>query len=113
MCIRERPNSILASTTGNITGIYDMSGGTWEYVMGVILDENGNPMSGKNSIYNSGFNGTFGCPTCDNDTSGLTELTNGYSWPDSRYYDTYVYATVDEQYEMCIRDSYRRPSSSN
>ena len=97
-CNTAYPNSILASTTGNITGIYDMSGGTWEYVMGVILDENGNPMSGKNSIYNSGFNGTFGCPTCDNDTSGLTELTNGYSWPDSRYYDTYVYATVDEQY---------------
>ena len=25
---------MLASTTGNITGVYDMSGGTWEYVMG-------------------------------------------------------------------------------
>ena len=24
----------LASTTGNITGVYDMSGGSWEYVMG-------------------------------------------------------------------------------
>jgi len=24
-----------ASTTGNITGVYDMSGGSWEYVMGV------------------------------------------------------------------------------
>ena len=24
----------VASTTGNITGVYDMSGGTWEYVMG-------------------------------------------------------------------------------
>ena len=24
----------LASTTGNITGVYDMSGGAWEYVMG-------------------------------------------------------------------------------
>ncbi len=28
----------LASTTGNISGIYDMSGGTWEYVMGVMED---------------------------------------------------------------------------
>ena len=27
---------ILASTTGNITGVYDMSGGTWEYAMGNI-----------------------------------------------------------------------------
>ena len=97
-CNTAYPNSILASTTGNITGIYDMSGGSWEYVMGVLLNQNGNPISGRNSLYNSGFNGTFGCPTCDSDTSGLTSLTNGYSWPDSRYYDTYAYATVDEQY---------------
>ena len=26
----------LASTTGNITGVYDMSGDSWEYVMGNI-----------------------------------------------------------------------------
>jgi len=35
-----------ASTTGNITGIYDMSGGAYEYVMGVY----------NKSIGNSGFN---------------------------------------------------------
>ena len=29
-------NGILASTTGNITGIYDMSGGTWERVAGYL-----------------------------------------------------------------------------
>ena len=29
-----------------------MSGGTWEYVMGVMVDEEGNPMSGRNSLYN-------------------------------------------------------------
>ena len=28
------PNSTVASTTNNYTGIYDMSGGSWEYVMG-------------------------------------------------------------------------------
>jgi len=27
-------NGMLASTTGNVTGIYDMSGGSWEYVAG-------------------------------------------------------------------------------
>ena len=27
---------VLASTTGNITGVYDMSGGAWEYTMGNI-----------------------------------------------------------------------------
>ena len=87
------PSSILSSTTNNITGIFDMAGGSWEYAMGVLMDQNGNPMSGRNSIYNSGFNGTFGCPTCDNDTSGLTALTNGTAWPDKKYYDRYLYET--------------------
>ena len=50
-------------------------------------------MSGRNSIYNSGFNGTFGCPTCDGDSSGLTALTNGTAWPDKKYYDRYLYET--------------------
>ena len=101
-CNTAYPNSVLASTTGNISGIYDMSGGAWEYVMGIMLDQNGKPMSGRNSLYNSGFNGTFGCPTCDNDTSGLTELTGGYDFPNSKYYDTYAYATVDEQFQRRI-----------
>ena len=101
-CNTAYPNSVLASTTGNISGIYDMSGGAWEYVMGIMLDQNGNPMSGRNNLYNSGFNGTFGCPTCDSDTSGLTSLTGGYDWPDKKYYDTYAYATVDEQFQRRI-----------
>ena len=101
-CNTAYPNSILASTTNNISGIYDMSGGAWEYVMGIMLDQNGKPMSGRSSLYNSGFNGTFGCPTCDSDTSGLTSLTNGYDFPDKKYYDTYAYATVDEQYQRRI-----------
>ena len=101
-CNTAYPNSTLASTTNNISGIFDMSGGAWEYVMGIMLDQNGKPMSGRNSLYNSGFNGTFGCPTCDSDTSGLTSLTNGYDFPDKKYYDTYAYATVDEQYQRRI-----------
>ena len=101
-CNTAYPNSILASTTENITGIFDMSGGSFDYIMGIMEDENGNPMSGRNSLYNSGFNGTFGCPTCDNDTSGLTELIGGYDFLDSTYYDTYAYATVDERYQRRI-----------
>ena len=78
-----------ASTTGNISGIYDMSGGAWEYVMGVIQDVSGKPISGRNNTYNSGFNGTYGCPTCDNQTA--TSKTNGIAFPtDTRYYDLYV-----------------------
>jgi len=92
----------LASTTGNISGIYDMSGGAWEYVMGVMLDQSGLPMSGRNSLYNSGFNGTLGCPTCDSDASGVTKITNGYEWPDKRYYDSYLYSTNELHFERRI-----------
>jgi len=81
----------LASTTGNITGIYDMSGGAWEYVMGVMADKNGRPMSGRSSQVHSGFSGSLGCPTCDSDTSGITEITNGIDFPESKYYDLYGY----------------------
>lgn len=80
-----------SSTNGNISGIYDMSGGDYEYMMFAIMDSNGNPISGQNSTRNSGFNGTFGCPTCNSDTSGLTSLTNGVAFPtDKRYYDLYT-----------------------
>ena len=59
-----------ASTTGNQYGIYDMSGGAWEYVMGVQKDSNGNVQVGS-----SGFS-----------TSSL---------PDSKYYDLYDYQAED------------------
>ena len=35
-------NGVLASTTGNVTGIYDMSGGNWERVAGYLDNGNGN-----------------------------------------------------------------------
>jgi len=95
----------LASTTGNISGIYDMAGGAWEYVMGVMLDQSGKPMSGRNQIYNSGFNGSYGCPACDisdgNDSS-KTSLTTGINFPNTKYYDTYIYGTNDESYQRRI-----------
>ena len=72
----------LASTTGNITGIYDMSGGSWEYVMGVLKDSNGNLYSGHSSTYNSGFKGLYG-------NSGGSN-TSGLDFPDKKYYDSYV-----------------------
>ena len=90
-CNTAYPHSITASTTGNTSGVFDMSGGAWEYVMGIMLDETGNPMSGRNNLYNSGFNGSFGCFDCDDDLSELTELTNGYNLPESKYYDLYLY----------------------
>ena len=89
----------LASTTGNITGVYDMSGGSHEIVMGVQADENWQPLSGRHNIYNSGFNGTLGCPTCDPSVSGvdstITKITNGVNLPESKYYDIYKYDNVN------------------
>ena len=102
-CNTAYPNSVLASTTGNISGIYDMSGGAIEDVMGVKADGEGTVIIGRNSLYNSGFKGTFGCPTCDNDTSGLTSLTTGLDFPNKKYYDIYVYnVSVDKQYNHRI-----------
>ncbi|MBP3461318.1 MAG: type II secretion system protein [Bacilli bacterium] len=80
----------LASTTGKISGIYDMSGGNWEYVMGVLENASGKLYSGRNSKYNSGFKGLYGCPTCNSDTSGLTENTTGLDFPNNKYYDSYI-----------------------
>ncbi len=57
--------SVVASTTNNYSGIYDLSGGAWENVMALIEDENGNYLTGR---------------------SGLgTDIP----LPDSRYFDVY------------------------
>ena len=70
----------VASTTGNITGIYDMSGGAYEYVMGVFANSDGQLWSGQSTSSNSGFTGLLGL-------SG-TSYT-GTAFPDSKYYDVY------------------------
>ncbi len=78
-----------ASTTGNITGIYDMNGGSWEYVMAVLKNETGDPMSGISDVFNSAFNGLYGCPSFGASPS-ILEKKDGKEFPnDSRYYDTY------------------------
>ena len=56
-------NGQAASTTGNIYGVYDMSGGAWEYVMGNMVNTSG-------EFYPSSA-GTFS--------------------PDVKYYDAYTY----------------------
>ncbi len=70
-----------ASTTGNITGIYDMSGGAYEYVMGVLADDQGIPRSGQSTTSNSGFKGKL------NDD---TEYSDGINLPNAKYYDLYT-----------------------
>lgn len=76
--------SYLASTTVNISGIYDKSGGAWEYVMGVMLDESGKPLSGRNVSNHSGFTGGYG----NGESPSLW-----YPWPEEMYYDKYAYGT--------------------
>jgi len=63
-----------ASTTGTIYGVYDMSGGSYEYVMG-----NYNNISGQTTSSNSGFCGTNG------PTDGICR-----EWPNTKYFDLYT-----------------------
>ena len=79
-----------ASTTGNIYGVYDMSGGAYECVMGVYTD--GSKLwSGYSSSDNrhSGFNGWL--------YSDGVNYEDGVAYPsDNKYYNVY---TTSEAYD--------------
>ncbi len=64
-------NNIGQSTTGNVYGVYDMSGNGFEYVMGNMADS-----SSIFYISNSEFSGA----------------------PDAKYYDAYTYGTSNAEY---------------
>ena len=74
----------LASTTGNIYGVYDMSGGAWEYTMANSVSIDGKEMlTGFNISNNSGFTGMLY-------NNGNYILYDGdYPYPESKYYDKY------------------------
>ena len=106
-------DSVVASTTNNYTGIFDMAGGAWEYVMAGIDDNStgdgitGKLSVGRNNIYNSGFNGKLTCPTCNDNgvevNHDITTITNGIDLPtDSRYYDKYEYDKSNNIYTKAI-----------
>ena len=69
------------STTGNIAGVFDMSGGAYEYVMGVFANSSGSLWSGNSTSSNSGFNGLVG-------SSGAS-YTSGIAFPEEKYYNVY------------------------
>ncbi|MDO4369603.1 MAG: hypothetical protein Q4C29_03610, partial [bacterium] len=76
----------------NIYGIYDMSGGAWEYMMGDMVSSTGVMMSGYQA-------------TSSNDHSGFTgylynggDYTGKYDFPNKRYYDKYSYGTSSTEY---------------
>ena len=86
--------SQIASTTGNYSGVYDMSGGAWEFVMGVVLSSEGIPCSGRNASENSGFNGPFcGSEETETLTDGISDFPS-----DTRYYDTYKAGSYNREY---------------
>lgn len=79
-----------ASTTGNIYGIYDMSGGVWERVVASVVNENG----------------TF-IPA----SSGFTNK------PESKYYDEYPYNTDSFNFSIsklgdAMRETRKKTSGS-
>ena len=81
-------DGMLASTTGNVYGIYDMSGGAYEYVMGNMVSNNGSTMmSGYSTSINSGYNGIIYA------SGSYTQYSNGISYPESKYYDKYQFST--------------------
>ncbi len=79
-----------ASTTGNIYGIYDMSGGAYDYVMGVLeYDEQGVfEHNGKIATGSSEFKGLS--------VSG-SEI-GSYELPDEKYYNKYKSANPTDYY---------------
>ena len=78
-------NGMKASTTGNITGVYDLSGGVYEKTAGYISN-------GYSKLYSSGRAGTSG---------GLIGATseanpNGYLTLSARDYTVYPYSSSSD-----------------
>ena len=90
-------DGMLASTTGNVYGVYDMSAYTGTYVMGVMQDNTGTntPMSGYSSSSPSGFTGKI------YDSGNFTDFT-GTPFPNTKYYDLYAYSTSYSDYTRRI-----------
>ncbi len=88
------PQSVASSNTGNYYGIFDMSGGAWDVVMGVMQysPDYAIPSSGRDASENSGFNGSYSF------TAG--EKTDGLPFPEKKYYDLYDYGTVNTQFRI-------------
>ena len=77
---------ILASTTENIYGIYDMSGGATEYAMANTVSNDGTTMmSGYSVTDNSGYTGKV------YNRFKYTSYT-GIDYPDTKYYDKYSFS---------------------
>ena len=75
-------SGMLASTTGNIYGVYDVSGGAYEYTMANIVSNDGTTMvSGSFPSENSGYTGII-----------FGKLYTGIDYPNNKYYDKYSFS---------------------
>ena len=85
-------NGPKASTTGTVYGVYDMAGGAWEYVMGLMSPSTDAtvPSVGSSSSSNTGFTGKL---------YNGTEYTGIRALPDAKYYDMYAYGTSNTEYD--------------
>ena len=78
---------MLVSTNGNIYGVYDMSGGAYEYTMANIVSNDGTTMmSGFDTSKNSEYTGKL------YDSGNYTSYT-GIDYPNNKYYDKYSFST--------------------
>jgi len=85
----------LASTTGNISGIYDMAGGAQEWVFAIMENESGTELYvGESDTKNNGFNGLY--------IDDINKNISGIDFPNNKYYDTYQCATNNNEFERRI-----------
>jgi len=98
-----------ASTTGNIYGVYDMSGGAYDYVMGNVVSPDGTQMmSGYTTINNSGYTGII------YNEGNYTSYTGSYNYPDTKYYDQYSFGTSANQRQRSkLGDSIKEINNDN
>ncbi len=94
----ETPLGKEASTTGNIYGVYDMAGGSWESAMLNVIGKDGtSKMSGRSTTYNSGYKGLL------YDDNKYTEYNDGIAYPDTKYYEQISFGTTYKQTETTKR----------
>ena len=71
---------VKASTTGNVYGVYDMSGGAWEYVAGYVNNGNGNLTSYGSSLVNGDAKtkNVYSKASSDNNTNNYNANSGKY-----------------------------------
>jgi len=80
-----------SSTTGNIYGVYDMNGGSFDMTMGNMVSPNGVDMlSGYNGDHNS-FSGYTGI-VYNNSAGNYTSYSGTFTYPNDKYYDKYSFS---------------------